>query len=73
MATKKKSTSSEGSSQFSIELGPHDLTDEEISTIGNEITKTIVDAVQRRATEAVAEFYVKILYVKQTHSKVVKQ
>ena len=73
MATKKGSTPSEGSSQFSIELGPHDLTDDEISNIGNEITKTVVDAVQRSATEAVAEVYVKILYVKQTHSKVVRQ
>jgi ribosomal protein L1 len=71
MATKKESTSSEGSSQFSIELGPHDLTDEEITNIGNEITKAVVDAVQRSAKAA--EVYVKILYVKQTHSKVVHQ
>ncbi len=75
MATKKESTSSEGSSQFSVELGPHDLSDEEINNLGNEITKAIVGAVQRSASAAKAvprEPYVKILHVKQIHSKVVK-
>jgi len=74
MATKESSTSSEGSAdhQFSIELGPHDLTDSEISNLGNEITKTIVDAVQKSASAAETrrrEPFVKILYVKATHVK----
>jgi hypothetical protein len=73
---KKESTSSEGSSQFSIDLGPHDLTDDEISNLGNEITKTIVEAVQRSASAAKPappEPFIKVLHVKQIFSRVVKQ
>jgi hypothetical protein len=67
-----KNNSPEGSgdsTQFHVELGPHDLTDEEISGLTNDITRSIVDAVHRSARTEEAkrrEPYVKITFVKQT-------
>jgi hypothetical protein len=79
MATKKPSTPSEASddvSHFSIELGPHELTDAEISNLGNEITKSIVNAVQKSPSvtkKKKGEPYVKVLYVKLIHAKTIRQ
>lgn len=69
MAIDQSSEGSGASTQFHVELGPHDLTEEEITGLSNDITRSIVDAVQRSARTAgprPREPYVKITFVKQT-------
>jgi predicted transcriptional regulator len=73
MATKKSSKKeSSDRSKFSIELGHSDLTDAEINNLQNEVTKNIVDTVQKNAGAVERDAYVKILYVKLTHTKSVR-
>jgi hypothetical protein len=65
MAAKKSSTSSQ--SKFSIELGPMDLSDEEINSIRNEITKSLVNKVRKKggvSSKERREPYVKITFGK---------
>ncbi|MCW2516956.1 MAG: hypothetical protein JWR11_5998 [Mycobacterium sp.] len=74
MAKDDASNAPESSSQFSIELGTHDLTDAEISDLGNKITETIVNSIQSstKAVERGKGPYARITFVKQIHSRTIR-
>ena len=74
MAAKKSSTSSKGLAtklRFSVELGAGDLSDEEIESVGNAITKAIVGSARKRRVSAITkdEPFAKIIHAKQTFLK----
>ncbi len=77
MATEDAAVAHENLSQFSVELGAHDLTDAEISSLGNKITQTVIDSVQSSKGDAdrgkKKEPFIKIIHVKQIHSRSIRQ
>ena len=78
MATKKSSTSPKGRKtklQFSVDLGPGDLSDKEIEGVGNAITKAILGSARKKSVSSKKGRgpFVKIIYCQLVHAKSVRQ
>ena len=71
MADEKSPSPSQ--SKFTIELGPMDLTDEEVSSISNNIAKEIVDKVHKNRASSKREIggepYVQAIFGKLLHQR----
>jgi hypothetical protein len=74
-STAKKSPPKNKGLQFTIDVGKVEFTDQEVSSLGNEIAKQALNALRKTGGGAVArEPYVRILHVKSLpHAKVIKQ
>jgi len=61
--------------EFSVDLGPPDLSDEEIESVGNAITKAILGSAGKRSVSSKrkGEPYVKIIFGKLIPAKSVRQ
>jgi hypothetical protein len=76
MASKPPSNpQAQAGTQFVVDLGEVELTDDEVSAVQNEITRIALDMARRKAEPAAKkkEPYVKILHVKTTHVRTVKK
>ncbi|HEV7909708.1 MAG TPA: hypothetical protein VGP28_01160 [Methylocella sp.] len=63
----------EEKTQFTIDLGEIELTDEEVSNLGNELVKLAIESVRKKSGSAaiLKEPYVRVLHVKAIHTKAI--
>jgi hypothetical protein len=74
MAKKSSPDDPEGT-QFIVDLGQVELTDDEVEAVQNKITKVALEFARKRRAPAASrkEPYVRILHVKTTHVRSIKK
>jgi hypothetical protein len=73
MPKKPSPSDKKQASQFVFELADVDLTDDEIAEVQNEITKIALGLARKKgAKPKPKEPFVKVIHVKQIHSRVIK-